>query len=68
MPLPSRHAPLRVHSTPEPDIPPPPEGDPLTPPPEKPPLPDPGPVEEPPPPPPPVKTGLTASCRTPEHG
>ena len=29
----SRFVPLRAHSTPEPDMPPPPEGDPLTPPP-----------------------------------
>ncbi|OFJ47371.1 hypothetical protein BA896_016545 [Janthinobacterium lividum] len=51
----SRHAPLRAHSTPEPDIGPPPEGDPLMPPLEKPPYADPVPVEEPTPPPPPVK-------------
>ncbi|QYG06864.1 hypothetical protein [Janthinobacterium sp. PAMC25594] len=57
MQLPSRHAPLRAHSTPEPDIPPPPEGDPLMPPPEKPPHTDPVPVEEPTPPQPPVKMG-----------
>ncbi|MGX9773701.1 hypothetical protein ACWYXN_09370 [Janthinobacterium aestuarii] len=48
-------APLRAHSTPEPDMPPPPEGDPLKPPPEPPPQIDPVPVEEPTPPPPPVK-------------
>ncbi|MGK5034348.1 hypothetical protein [Janthinobacterium sp. LB3P118] len=53
----SRPAPLRAHSTPEPDIPPPPEGDPLTPPPEKPPYTQPVPVEEPTPPAPPVKMG-----------
>ncbi|WP_215408922.1 hypothetical protein [Janthinobacterium sp. JC611] len=51
----SRHAPRRAHSTPEPDMPPPPEGDPLTPPPEQPPHIEPVPVEEPMPPPPPVK-------------
>ena len=53
----SRPAPLRAHSTPEPDIPPLPEGDPLTPLPEKPPHTDPVPVEEPTPPAPPVKMG-----------
>jgi hypothetical protein len=52
-----RLAPLRAHSTPEPDMPPPPEGDPLAPPPEQPPHIDPVPVEEPTPPPPPVKMG-----------
>ncbi|MFM2086019.1 MAG: hypothetical protein RLZZ237_888 [Pseudomonadota bacterium] len=45
----------RAHSTPEPDIPPPPEGDPLTPPAEQPPHIDPVPIEEPTPPQPPVK-------------
>lgn len=45
----------RAHSTPEPDIPPPPEGDPLAPPPEKIPDIDPVPIEEPTPPQPPVK-------------
>ncbi len=51
----SRHAPWRAHSTPEPDMPPPPEGDPLVPPADPPPHIDPVPVEEPTPPPPPVK-------------
>ena len=60
---PFRPAPLRAHSTPEPDIPPPPEGDPLAPPPEKPPHVDPVPVEEPTPPPPPV-TVLAATAGT----
>ncbi|MCX7294562.1 hypothetical protein [Janthinobacterium sp.] len=50
-----RQIPLRAHSTPEPDMPPPPEGDPVTPPPETPPHVEPVPVEEPTPPPPPVK-------------
>ncbi|MCC7696472.1 hypothetical protein [Janthinobacterium sp. EB271-G4-7A] len=50
-----RPALLRAHSTPEPDMPPPPEGDPLAPPPETPPHIEPVPVEEPTPPPPPVK-------------
>lgn len=46
---------LHAHSTPEPDIAPPPEGDPVTPPPDKLPEDEPVPVEEPTPPAPPVK-------------
>lgn len=49
-----QHAQL-AHSTPEPDITPPPEGDPVTPPPDRQPEVDPVPVEEPTPPSPPVK-------------
>ena len=55
MPLQSRHAPLRAHSTPGPEMPPPPEGDPRIPPAEPPRPIDPVPVEVPTPPPPPVK-------------
>jgi len=49
-----KHA-LNAHSTPEPDITPPPEGDPVTPPPDRQPDADPVPIEEPTPPQPPVK-------------
>lgn len=51
----NQHPHFHAHSTPEPDIVPPPEGDPLTPPPEKMPDIDPVPIEEPTPPQPPVK-------------